>query len=93
MHILYIYLLIEKTGLTVNYSIQDVKIQKKWPDKTNVLSRLANTTLKGFNVLFVRSLSVSFFIEKELHKQPRMKRKRKGEREEKETPPAHGNSL
>jgi hypothetical protein len=39
----------------------------------------------------VRSLSVSFFIEKELHKQPRMKRKRKGEREEKETPPAHGN--
>jgi hypothetical protein len=28
----------------------------------------------------VRSLSVSFFIEKGLHKQLRMKRKRKGER-------------
>jgi hypothetical protein len=39
----------------------------------------------------VRSLSVSFFIEKEPHKQLRMKRKRKGERYEKETPPAHGN--
>jgi hypothetical protein len=33
----------------------------------------------------VRPLSVSFFIEKEPHKQLRMKRKRKGEREEKET--------
>jgi hypothetical protein len=30
--------------------------------------------------LTVRSLSVSFFIEKEPHKQLRMKRKRKGER-------------
>jgi hypothetical protein len=30
--------------------------------------------------VYVRSLSVSFFIEKEPHKQLRMKRKRKGER-------------
>ncbi len=31
-------------------------------------------------IIFVRSLSVSFFIEKEPHKQLRMKRKRRGER-------------
>jgi len=55
-----------------------------------------NTKMKKERLHFmftaVRSLSVSFFIEKEPHKQLRMKRKRKGEREEKETPPAHGNS-
>jgi hypothetical protein len=49
------------------------------------------------NVFFiysiVRSLSVSFFIEKEPRKQLRMKRKRKGERKEKETPAVHVNIL
>jgi hypothetical protein len=37
----------------------------------------------GRKYRFVRSLSVSFFIEKEPHNQPRMKRKRKGERRRK----------
>jgi hypothetical protein len=37
-------------------------------------------TSKYFLKMHVRPLSVSFFIEKEPHKQLRMKRKRKGER-------------
>jgi hypothetical protein len=36
--------------------------------------------INGIAIAVVRPLSVSFFIEKEPHKQLRMKRKRKGER-------------
>jgi hypothetical protein len=46
-----------------------------------VKSHLKTVCLNNIHLnICVRSLSVSFFIEKEPHKQLRMKRKRKGER-------------
>ena len=67
-------------GCCENVRMPSGKEKEDWRD----FSKIGCQVLLSKEVVLghpcVRSLSVSFFIEKELHKQLRMKRKRKGEK-------------
>jgi hypothetical protein len=59
-----------------------LSLSKKFDSGKELLHPIFSLSKKFYSdkELLVRPLSVSFFIEKEPHKQLRMKRKRKGER-------------
>jgi hypothetical protein len=60
--------------------LKKISNRRKYRGSKGLSIDTTRTPIPGHFTVPVRSLSVSFFIEKEPHKQLRMKRKRRGER-------------